>query len=183
MTLKVVKGAKGKRSSGISSAESDEGIFIIEAKNIKDEVGYIAEVNGKISVSQKLIPQVVRYTSYKAAKRQLNHIESNIQGLELKILGKKAIEEIIAGDKDLDVVIPANEVKEAYIIGVYDTTTKETIGYVTFNPAANNYYMKKTKEGVSFWEGKNTVDKFVGDAKKLIASHPNLELRPEKLNK
>lgn len=181
MTLKIVKG-KGKRSSRISSEESGD-LFIIEAKNVKKEVGYIADVNGKISVSPKLIPQVVRFDSYKAAKRQLNHIESNIQGLELKILGKKQIEEIVAGDSNLDVVIPAGEVKEAYIVSVYDTTTKETIGYVTYNQQGNNYYMKKTKDGVSFWEGKETVEQFVAGAKGLIQSYPNLELRPEKLNK
>lgn len=185
MSLKVIKGGK---KAGV---QSDKGIFIIEARkiedksnNIKGEVGYIAEVNGKISVAFKLIPQVVRYSSYKEASRQINHIQSHIgRGVELNILGKKAIEEIIAGDADLNVVVPAGEVKEAYIVAVYDTTTKETIGYITFNPQGNNYYMKKTKEAVSFWEGKKTVDQFVDGAKRLIASHPNLELRPEKLTK
>lgn len=182
MTLKIVKGGgKGKRSSGISS-DQDSGIFIIEAKNNKGEIGYIADVNGKISVSPKLIPQVTRFKSYKAAKRQINHIESNIQGLELKVLGQKQIEEIIAKDSTLDVVIPASEVKEAYIVGVFDTTTKETIGYITYNPEGNNYYMKKTKEGVSFWDGKDNVEKFIEGAKGLISSYPNLELRSEKLN-
>ena len=180
MTLKIVKG-KGKKSSGISTEESDKGIFIIEAKNNKSEIGYIADVNGKIAVSPKLIPQVVRFTSYKAAKREINHINSNIQGLELKILGQKQIEEIISADKNLDVVIPASEVKEAYIVGIYDITTKETIGYLAYNSQANNYFMKKTKREVAFWEGLETVNSFITTAKGLIASYTNLELRPEKL--
>jgi len=179
MTLKIVKG--GKSNSGIYSGESDKGLFIIEATNTKDVKGYISEVDGKISVSGKLIPQVVRYESYKEAKRQINHIESNIQGLTLKILGKKAIEEILSNQENLDIVVPVADVKESHIVGVYDTTTKETIGYVAYNPSANNYYMKKNQEEVAFWESKEKVDAFIQGAKGLIAAYPNLELRAEQL--
>lgn len=184
MTLKVVH-----REKGNSSDSSDKGTFIIEAtkrenkqKNIKGDVGYIADVNGKISVSTKLIPQVVRYSSYKEASKQVNHIESNINGLDLKILGQKKIEEILANQGDLDVVIPVNEVTGGtYIVGVYDTNTKETIGYMTYDPQSKKYAMKKDKSAVAFWEGKENVDGFIEDAKKLIANHPNLELKSEKI--
>ena len=180
MTLKVVhKNGKGLNGTSVSS---DNGMFIIEAKNEKGITGYIAEVNGKISVADKLIPQVIRYSSYKKAKIQLNHIESNIQGLELKILGKKQIEEILSNQGDLDVVVPISDVKDTYIVGVYDTVTKETIGYVAYNPNNKQYFMKKNKEAVAFWEGKENVDQFTTGAKDLIKSYPNLELRSE-LNK
>ena len=171
MTLKIIKGKK-ETGSGVS----DKGLFIIEAINNKDEVGYIAEVGGKISVSQKLIPQVVRYTSYKEAKLQVNHIESNIQGLKLKILSQKKIEEILADDKNLDVVVPVGEVKESYIVGVFDNTTLETIGYLCYNPDNKSYFMKQSKNGVAFWDSKENVDKFIEGGTKLIASYPNLKL-------
>jgi hypothetical protein len=180
MTLKIVH-SKGKGSCS-TSEELDKGTFIIEAKNNKGEVGYIADVNKKISVSAKLIPQVVRYSSYKEAKRQVNHIKSNINGFELNILGKKRIEEILAGQNDLDVVVPINEVKDTYIVGVYDNTTKETIGYVTYNPDNKGYFMKKNKEAVAFWEGEDKVNEFIEGGKGLIKNYPNLELRAE-LNK
>jgi hypothetical protein len=179
MTLKIVKSEK---ENGSDSGSIDKGIFIIEAKNAKSgEVGYIADVNKKISVAQKLIPQVVRYTSYKEASRQVNHIKSNINGLELKILGKKRIEEILATQGDLDIVVPSNEVNGAYIVGVYDTATKETIGYMRYNTDNKQYFMKKNKEGAAFWDSKENVDGFIDGAKSLISSYPNLELRAEKI--
>jgi len=179
MTLKIVKG--GKSNSVSSSEESEVGLFIIECVNSKGELGYIAEVNNKISVSQKLIPQVVRFNSYKDAKKQINHIQSNIQGLTLKVIGQKRIEEILAGQGDLDIIVPVGEVKASYIVSVYDTNTKETIGYLAFEPKDNKYSMKTNKEAVAFWESKDHVDKFIEGAKGLIVSHKNLELRSEKL--
>jgi hypothetical protein len=170
MTLKVIKGKK------TGSNVSDKGLFIIEATNNKEEVGYIAEVGGKISVSQKLIPQVVRYTSYKEAKHQVNHIESNVKGLKLKILSQKSIEEILSSDQNLDVVIPIKEVKESYIVGVFDNTSLETIGYLCYNPDNKSYFMKKSKDGVAFWDSKENVDKFIEGGTRLIASYPNLKL-------
>ena len=173
MTLKIVKGG--------NKLTSDKGTYIIQAINIKDEVGYIADVNNKISVSEKLIPQVVRYSSYKEAKRQLNHIESNIQGLKLKILGEKQIAEILESQENLDIVVPVDEVKESCIVSVFDKDTKEVIGYITFNPENNSYYVKKDRGGVAFWEGKENVERFVEGAKALISSYPNLELISQKL--
>jgi hypothetical protein len=78
-------------------------------------------------------------------------------------------------------VVPVGEVEDTYIVGVYDTTTKETIGYVAYNPDNKQYFMKKNKESVAFWEGKD-VDNFIEGAKGLIAAYPNLELKSE-LNK
>lgn len=187
MTLRVIKG-KGVNENG--SGNSDRGVFIIETRkiedkgrNIKGEVGYIAEVNGKISVSFKLIPQVVRYTSYKEANRQINHIRDHIgNGVELNILGQKRIEELLAGQTDLDVVVPVDEVKDTYIVKVFDINTNETIGYLEYNPDTKKYSVKSTKEAVAFWEGKENVDNFIEGAKPLIANHPNLELKSE-LNK
>lgn len=188
MTLKVIKGKGGSNSNG--STNSDKGVFIIEvikpddkSRNIKGEVGYIAEVNGKISVALKLIPQVVRYTSYKEASRQINHIRDHIgNGVELNILGQKRIEELLAGQSDLDVVVPIDEVKGTYIVAVRDINTNETLGYIEYKPDTNQYLIKKTKEAVAFWEGKENVEKFIEGAKPLIANHPNLELKAE-LNK
>ncbi len=179
MTLKIVKGGKSKNSE-ISSGSSDKGLFIIEATNVNNEVGYIADVKNKISVSAKLIPQVIRYNSYKEAKRQINHIESNIQGLKLKVIGQKRIEEILANQKDLDMVVPLKEVTDTYIVSIFDINTKETIGYLSYNPATSDYSMKHNKDQVAFWESKNDVDQFIEGAKDLITSHPNLKLRPEK---
>ena len=186
MTLKIIKGKGASNSNG--SENSDKGVFIIEAikpedKSGKKESGYIAEVNGKISVAFKLIPQVVRYTSYKEASRQINHIKDHIgNGVELKILGQKRIEEILAGQTDLDVVVPVDEVKNTYIVCVRDKNTNETIGYLEYNQGTNQYSVKSTKDGVAFWEGKENVEKFIEGAQPLIANHPNLELKPE-LNK
>jgi hypothetical protein len=172
MTLKVVKNNKGV---------SGDGIFIIEATNVNNETGYIADVNKKISVSSTLIPQVIRYSTYKEAKVQLNHIESNIQGLKLKILGRKQIEEILSKQGDLDVVVPVGDVKGNSIVSVYDKTTKEIIGYISLNPENNTYFMKKNKDGVAFWEG-DKVNQFIeGASKTLLQSYPNLELKPEPL--
>lgn len=181
MTLKIVKGGKSNSTSGKSSEVSDKGLFIIEAENVKGEVGYISEVNGKISVSQKLIPQVVRYTSYKDAKRQINHIESNIQGLKLKILGQKRIEEILSSQEGLDVVVPIGEVKETYIVSICDINSKEKLGYLAYNQETNQYYMKSNREAVAFWENLSDVEQFIEAAKGLISSQPNLELKHEKL--
>lgn len=179
MTLKIVKG--GKSNSESSSKLSDKGLFIIEATNTKDEVGYISDVNKKISISFKLIPQVVRYTSRKDAEKQINHIKSNIQGLKLKIIGQKRIEEILAAQDDLDLVVPVEEVKDSHIVAIYDTTTKETIGYLAYNSEGNNYFMKTSKEGIAFWDSKDHVEKFIEGAKGLISSQPNLKLKLEKL--
>jgi hypothetical protein len=173
MTLKIVKGG--------NKIKTDSGTYIIQAINIKDEIGYIADVNNKISVSKKLIPQVVRYTSYKEAKRQLNHIESNIQGLKLKILGEKHIAEILEDQDNLDIVVPVNEVNNSYIVSVFDKDTKEIIGYITFNPDNNTYMIKKDRGGVAFWEGKENVERFIEGAKQLIKSYPNLELISQSL--
>ena len=174
MTLKIVKGKSG--SSG--SVNSDKGEFIIQATNINNEVGYIADVDKKISVSAKLIPQVLKFSSYKEAKRQVNHINSNVQGLKLKIIGQKQIDEIIENDKTLDVVIPIGDAKESYIVSVFDTTTLEVIGYLCYNPENKSYFMKKSKDAVAFWDGKDNVEKFIEGAKGLIASYPNLKLTP-----
>lgn len=177
MTLRIVKGGK----SGTSSELSDKGLFIIEATNVKGEVGYISEVNNKISVSQKLIPQVVRYNSYKDAKRQINHIESNIQGLKLKILGQKRIEEILSSQDNLDIIVPIGEVKETYIVSICDINSKEKLGYLAYHPETNQYSMKQNKEAIAFFEGLDHVEKFIEGAKSLISSKPNLELKYEKL--
>lgn len=174
MTLKIVKG-------GISSEISDKGLFIIEATNNKGEVGYISEVNNKISVSQKLIPQVVRYTSYKDAKRQINHIESNIQGLKLKILGQKKIEEILSNQENLDVVVPVGEVKEVYIVCICDSNTNDKLGYMAYDPLTKQYTMKADKSAIAFFESKEHVEQFISEAKALI-KNPNLTLKPEKLD-
>ncbi len=179
MTLKIVNG--GRSNSGSSSKFSDKGIFIIEATNIKNEVGYIADVNNKISISFKLIPQVVRYTSHKEAEKQINHIKSNIQGLILKIIGKKRIEEILANQDDFNAVVPVEDTTDSYIIAVYDTTTKETIGYLAYNSEANNYFMKNSKEAIAFWDSKDHVEKFIEGSKDLLSAHPNLKLKVEKL--
>ena len=181
MTLRIVKGGKSNSNSGTSSEVSDKGLFIIEATNVKEEVGYISEVNNKISVSQKLIPQVVRYTSYKDAKRQINHILSNIQGLKLKILGQKRIEEILSSQEGLDVVVPIGEVKETYIISICDINSKEKLGYLAYNQETNQYSMKANREAVAFWESLDHVEKFIDGAKSLISSKPNLEMKHEKL--
>jgi len=190
MTLKIIKGKGSSNSNGSENSNSDKGVFIIETRKIEDasrsikgEVGYIAEVNGKISVALKLIPQVVRYTSYKEASRQINHIRDHIgNGVELKILGQKRIEELLAGQSDLDVVVPIDEVAGTYIVGVRDKNTNETLGYIEYKPDTKQYLIKKTKEAVAFWEGKENVDQFIEGANPPTPAHPNLELKAE-LNK
>jgi hypothetical protein len=96
-------------------------------------------------------------------------------------LGKEKIEKILAEQKNIDITVPIEDIKEElYGVCVVDINTNEKLGYLCYKPELKEYYLKPDKNGIAFWEG-NQVDGFIGSATSLIAHHKNLKLEKELL--
>jgi len=173
MALKVVKNDYAKEEN-----VSTDAIYIIQVKNQKGEIGYVGNHLGNTFVFKDICSEVIKYTSIKEAKVVANKI-SNVQ---IRILGKEKIEKILAEQKNIDITIPIEDIKEElYGVCVVDINTNEKLGYLCYKPELKEYYLKPDKNGIAFWEGSNQVDGFIGSATSLIAHHKNLKLEKELL--
>lgn len=175
MALRVIKN-DGKDKEDKSSSN---GIYIIQVKNQKGEIGYVGKHLGKIFVFGEICSEVEKYSSVEEAKE----VAKKISNVKAEIIGRHKIEKILASQKNIDVTIPIEDIKEKlYCVCVIDVNTNEKLGYIGYKPELKQYYLKNSKEGIAFWEGLKNTNEFIKSAKGLIANHKNLKLEKELLN-
>jgi len=175
MALRVIKNDTPDNENKSSS----KGIYIIQVKNQKGEIGYVGKHLGKIFVFGELCSEVEKYSSAAEAKE----IAKKISNVQVEIIGRHKIEKILAKQKNIDVTVPIEDIKEKlYCVSVIDINTNEKIGYIGYKPELKQYYLKNSKEGIAFWEGEETTNNFMESAKGLISNHKNLKLEKELLN-
>lgn len=179
MALKVVHNEKEDNSK----KDADQ-VFIVEVKNQKNEIGYVGNHNGKVFVFKDICSEVIKFKTAKDARE----VALKISNVQTRILNKEKIEKILSIQKDIDVVVPATDVKEdLYSVAVLDMNTNEVLGHLAYKPELKQYYMisgdKSKTEPIAFWEGEENVDSFISSAQSLVEKHKNLVLKKELLNK
>jgi hypothetical protein len=176
MALKVIKNSSPKKDRVENS--SPENIFIIEVKNQKGELGYVGKHLDKIFVFGEICSEVIKFKSAKDARE----VTKKISNVQTRILNREKIERVLSQQKNVDVTIPIEDIKEdLYCVSIIDINTNEKLGYIAYKPELKQYYMKTDKNGVAFWEGEKNVTDFIETAKGLIANHKNLKLEKELL--
>lgn len=175
MALRVVKNDNGENNKNKSSSN---GIYIIQVKNQKGEIGYVGKHLGKIFVFGNICSEVVKFDSVKEAKE----LAKTISNVQTEIIGKHKIEKIIEKQNNLEVTIPIEDIEGSlYCVIVIDTDTNEKIGYIGYKPELKQYYVITEKTNVAFWEGKENAEEFINGSKSLIAKYSNLKLEIELL--
>jgi hypothetical protein len=179
--LKIVK-------NGEESAHNDNGqteqefidsdkVFIVQIINYKNEVGYMAEFEGKKMILKQIGPLVKKFTDHDQAKAYGN----TLHGVQKKVIGKHKIAELIAA-QDGSVTIPVDKVEtDMYHVVVLEKTTKSEVGYITYKPETDEYSVIKGQNGAAFWGGEKEADTFIDLANKtFFKDHKDLVLEKVK---